>query len=282
MKKQDSKSKIIKKESRPAELIPLKDIHAIGKRIKYFRMQKGMDQKDIAQQFGISAYAVSSWESGRTRPDLSILPQLCDFLGITLYDLYGIEAPVDRLSEKEKQLLSAYRVLSDGHQHVVDQLLESLKEAEITEKCPDLTILTLCDKQLAAGFDSGAEFEDAGDPIYLYTSDLVRQADLVFPVSGNSMEPEYHDGDLVLVQRYPGCPALQYGETGAFIVGNSTYIKIYEKDGLHSLNKRYKTMKFSADDSVFLIGRVLGILEPSTDVATSEDIFEFQRIKANT
>ncbi|HAG13816.1 MAG TPA: hypothetical protein DCG49_08145 [Ruminococcus sp.] len=280
MNKQEAKRQNKKKDARPAELIPLKDIHAIGKRIKYFRMQKGMDQKDIAQQFGISAYAVSSWESGRTRPDLSILPQLCDFLGITLYDLYGIEAPVDRLTEKEKQLLSAYRVLSDGHQHVVDQLLESLKEAEITEKCPDLTILTLCDKQLVAGFDSGAEFEDAGEPIYLYTSDLVRQADLVFPVSGNSMEPEYHDGDLVLVQRYPGCPALQYGETGAFIVGNSTYIKIYEKDGLHSLNKRYKAIKFSSDDSVFLIGRVLGILDPDADIAQQEDIQAYQRMHA--
>ena len=280
MKKQDTKSQNKKIDTRSAELIPLKDIHAIGKRIKYFRMQKGMDQKDIAQQVGISTYAVSSWESGRTRPDLSILPQLCDFLGITLYDLYGIEAPVDRLSEKEKQLLSAYRALSDGHQHVVDHLLESLKEAEITEKCPDLTILILCDKQLAAGFDSGAEFEDAGETIYLYTSELIRQADLVFPVSGNSMEPEYHDGDLVLVQRYPGCPELQYGEIGAFIIGNSTYIKVYEKDGLHSLNKRYKTMKFSADDSVFLIGRVLGILNPDADIAQQKDIQAYQRMHA--
>ena len=278
MKKQDSQSKIIKKEARPAELIALKDIHAIGKRIKYFRVKKGMEQKDIAQKVGISTYAVCSWESGRTRPDLSILPLLCDILGITLYDLYGIDTPIDRLTEKEIQVLSAYRDLSASHQLVADQLLKSLKESEQAEKCPDITMLTLCSKQLAAGFDSCAEFEDAGKPIYLYSSDLVRQADLVFPVSGNSMEPEYHDGDLVLVQRYPGSPELQYGEIGAFITGNSTYIKVYEKDGLHSLNKRYKTMKFSEDDSVYLIGRVLGILDPN-DIATSEDIIEYQRMQ---
>ena len=278
MKKQDFQSKSIKKGNRQTELIALKDIHAIGKRIKYFRVKKGMEQKDIAQKVGISTYAVCSWESGRTRPDLSILPLLCDILGITLYDLYGIDTPIDRLTEKEIQVLSAYRDLSASHQLVADQLLKSLKESEEAEKCPDITMLTLCSKQLAAGFDSGAEFEDAGEPIYLYSSDLVRQADLVFPVSGNSMEPEYHDGDLVLVQRYPGSPELQYGEIGAFITGNSTYIKVYEKDGLHSLNKRYKTLKFSEDDSVFLIGRVLGILDPN-DIATSEDIIKYQRMQ---
>ena len=87
MKKQDSQSKSIKKGTRQTELIALKDIHAIGKRIKYFRVKKGMEQKDIAQKVGISTYAVCSWESGRTRPDLSSLPLLCDILDITLYDL---------------------------------------------------------------------------------------------------------------------------------------------------------------------------------------------------
>lgn len=274
MKQQEARIQHKKKDTRAAELIPLKDIHAIGKRIKYFRIQKGMEQKDIAQRVGITSYAVSSWESGRTRPDISILPQLCDLLGITLYELYGLVPPVDRFSEKEQQVISEYRELSAGHQLAVDNMMKSLKAAEQAEKCPDITMLTLCSKQLAAGFDGGAEFEDAGEPIYLYTSDLVRQADLVFPVSGSSMEPEYHDGDLVLVQRYPGCPALQYGETGAFIVGNSTYIKVYEKDGLHSLNKRYKTMKFAADDSVYLIGRVLGILDPD-EVASKEDTVQY-------
>lgn len=78
------------------------------------------------------------------------------------------------------------------------------------------------------------------------------------------MEPEYHDGDLVLVEKYPGCPELQYGEVGAFMVGNSTYIKIYEEEGLVSYNENYDTMTFTEYDNVTLIGRVLGILEPSS------------------
>ena len=268
--------KLIKKSAAPIEL---KDIHAVGKRIKFYRERKGLDQKDIAAQIGITPNAVSNWESGRTRPDFSMLPLLCEILNITLYELYGIDAPVDRYSEREQQLVSGYRSLSAGHQRTVDCMIQSLKQAEQIEKRPDLAVLTLCSKQLAAGFDGGAEFDDPGTPIYLHSNDMIQQADLVFPVSGNSMEPKFHDGDYVLVERYPGCPELQFGEIGAFIIGNSAYLKIYEKDGLHSLNKRYKTIKFADDETVFLIGRVLGLLDPN-DIAGDEDIRLYQELHA--
>lgn len=269
-----------KRAAHPAAPVPVSEIHAVGRRIRYYRIRAGLEQKDIALRFGITPYAVCSWESGRTRPDLSLLPQLCDLLGITLYELYGLGTPPARYTAQEEQLVAAYRSLSAGHQLAVTRLMQSLKDAEQAGKCPDITELTLCSKQLAAGFDPGAEFEDAGEPVYLYTSDLVRQADLVFPVSGNSMEPVYHDGDLVLVQRYPGCPALRCGEVGAFIIGNSTYIKVYEKDGLHSLNRRYRTMKFAEDDSVYLIGRVLGILD-ADDIASEQDAAQYLALRAN-
>lgn len=268
------------KQMRPDGAVALRNIQTVGRRIKFYRKRSGLEQKDIARRLGITPNAVSNWENGRTRPDLSILPELCGILSITLYELYGLDAPHAGYTEQEQQLLSDYRALSDGHRLAVERLIESLKAAEQAAACPDITVLTLCSKQLAAGFDGGAEFDDTGEPVYLYTSERIRQADLVFPVSGNSMEPQYHDGDLVLVQRYPGCPALQYGETGAFIIGNSTYIKVYEKDGLHSLNRSYPTMTFSEDDSVYLIGRVLGILDPDTDFARPEEIRMYQQLRA--
>ena len=63
---------------------------------------------------------------------------------------------------------------------------------------------------------------------------------------------------------------MSYGEIGAFIVGNETYIKEYQEDGLHSLNPDYKTLRFSDDESVYLIGRVLGILDKA-DYASEEE-----------
>ena len=73
------------------------------------------------------------------------------------------------------------------------------------------------------------------------------------------------------VELIPDGSPLRYGEIGVFLVGNTYYIKQYEKDGLHSLNSAYSPMLFDADfTSVYLIGRVLGVVPPE-DIATPEE-----------
>ena len=91
------------------------------------------------------------------------------------------------------------------------------------------------------------------------------------------MVPDFHSGQDVLVQRIPNGPDLQYGEIGAFIVGNETYIKEFQEDGLHSLNPDYKPMHFDKSESVYLIGRVLGILD-KTSYAKPEDIAQYEAV----
>lgn len=68
-----------------------KDAHAVGGRIKYYRERLKLDQKVIAEKIGVTSNAISNWENGRTRPDFSVVPKLCEALGITLYELYGID-----------------------------------------------------------------------------------------------------------------------------------------------------------------------------------------------
>ncbi|HOO07565.1 MAG TPA: XRE family transcriptional regulator [Ruminococcus sp.] len=286
MKKQDKKPMItVSKGGKPeppvksniSNPVKLKDAHAVGKRIKYYRERQGLEQKDVAREVGITANTVSNWENGRTRPDFSVVPKLCDILQITLYELYGIDNPLNTYTAKEQIMIEDYRSLNQGHQLTVTNLISSLKTAEFVGDCPEVIKLTFCDKGLAAGFDGGAEFEDEGEPIYLYprTNTAIRQADLVFAVNGDSMEPEFHDGDMVLVEKYPGCPELQYGEVGAFMIGNSTYIKVLEEDGLHSYNESYDTMTFGEDENVYLIGRVLGVLEPAS-IASDKDAERYE------
>ena len=288
MKKQDKQPKITVSKGGASVPKPnithpvkLKDAHAVGKRIKYYRERQGLDQRDVAQAVGISSNAVSNWENGRARPDFSVVPKLCETLEITLYELYGIDNPLNTYTAKEQTLINDYRGLNQGHQLTVDNLITCLKNAEFVGESPEVVKLIFCEKELAAGFDGGAEFEDQGEPIYLYphTNNAIRQADLVFTVNGDSMEPEFHDGDMVLVEKYPGCPELQFGEVGAFMIGNSTYIKVLEEDGLHSFNENYNTMHFSDDENVYLIGRVLGILEPAS-IASKRDAARYEAMHA--
>ena len=59
----------------------------IGNRISKHRKARGMTQEELAGQMGISAQAVSKWETDVSCPDISALPQLCRILGITTDEL---------------------------------------------------------------------------------------------------------------------------------------------------------------------------------------------------
>ena len=253
------------------EAVAKKEIHIVGQRVKYFREKRGMEQMALAEMLGVKSNAISNWEHGRTRPDLNQIPKICAALGIGFYDLFGVDDPMRTFTAKERAIIEDYRYLNEQNKSVFNAVLTTLTERQRAEECPPITKLIKFQKQLAAGFDVSAEFDDEGEDIYLYSSEEVDSADCVFTVSGDSMEPEYHDGDLVLVRRYPGCGKLRPGDVGAFMIGNETYIKEYQKDGLHSYNEAYKTMHFNSDDHVILIGKVMGLVEEE-DLATDEHI----------
>ena len=59
----------------------------IGNRIAKYRKVKGMTQEALAAEMGVSAQAVSKWETDASCPDISALPQLCKILGITTDEL---------------------------------------------------------------------------------------------------------------------------------------------------------------------------------------------------
>ena len=111
----------------------------------------------------------------------------------------------------------------------------------------------------------------------MYDDSLTCRADCVFTVNGDSMEPDYPDGCMVLVKRISDSGELTPGDIGAFMIDNETYIKEYREDGLHSLNPKYDVMHFSDEESVYLIGRVTGVLNPE-NIATEADVKRYLAI----
>ena len=242
----------------------------ICERIKHFRDTLGIEQKALAELIGVTKNAISNWECGRSRPDVNLLPAICDALNITLYDLFKRDDPTVKYTAREQMLVDSYRDLSVGHQHAVDNLIDTLRDVEALENCPDLLPLTYYERQLAAGIGDPTEFDDEGETVYVHASPDAKRADCIFTVNGNSMEPDFRSGQDVLVQRLSSGGDLKYGEIGAFIVGNETYIKEYQEDGLHSLNPAYAPMHFCEEESVYLIGKVLGILDKADYASTEE------------
>lgn len=247
----------------------------VCKSIKHYREKLGIEQKELGQRLGVVGNSISNWENGRSRPDVDMLPNICKALGITMYELYDEDDPMLRHTKREQLLLADYRSLDEEHKYVVDHTIQSLKHIESVRERPNIKELIHYSRSLAAGIGDPTEFEDDGEPIYLYVSPDVTKADCVFTVNGDSMEPKYHNGDLLLVQRYPNCPKPQPGDVGAFIIGNETYVKQYQPDGLHSFNENYDTMTFQDWDNVFYIGRVIGVIDEFEDIASDEDIEKY-------
>ena len=59
----------------------------IGSRISKYRKEKGMTQEELASRLGVSSQAVSKWENDLSCPDISLLPALCQALGVTSDEL---------------------------------------------------------------------------------------------------------------------------------------------------------------------------------------------------
>lgn len=249
----------------------------ICERIRYYRERIGMEQKELARQIGVTGNSVSNWENGRARPDINLIPEICRVLDISLYELFAMEDPTVTLTAGEQMHIDSYRQLTRGHRFAVDRLTDSLISAQIAESCPDIRRLRFYERSLAAGIGDPTEFDDECIPIFLYADKINGRADCVFTVNGDSMEPEYHNGDMVLVERIPDAPDLAEGETGAFITGNETYIKNFYEDGLYSLNPKYPVMTFHGEEAVYLIGRVLGVLDPSA-IARDTDVEKYMAI----
>ena len=251
-------------------------IPVICANIRRLRLAAGMEQKELADRLGVSKNSASNWETGRARPDIYHIPMICSIFSVTPYELLGMEEPGEKYTPREERHILQYRSLKDGHKYVVDALVSSLQELEEAEaEPPELIALPYPAKALAAGIGDPTEYYDEAETVYVYASPLTRRADLLCRVCGDSMEPSFHHGDRVLVERVPDAGYMHYGEIGAFVVDNEFYLKQYEADGLHSLNPRYAPMHFDEElTTVLLIGRVLGVLEEEQE-ASAKDIRRF-------
>lgn len=111
-------------------------------------------------------------------------------------------------------------------------------------------------------YDAGAS---AGTGVFLDSSNyemvampdsrLNSRANFGVWVEGDSMEPRFSNGDLVLVRTQP---SVDIGDIGIFVLNGEGYIKKLGKNKLVSLNPAYNDIEIGEDDSVYVKGKVLG------------------------
>ncbi len=97
---------------------------SFGTTIKKLRRNRDMTQEELAEVLSISPQAVSRWETDAAMPDISLLPSLCNFFGVTSDFLLGIDV-VNRQQQIEKIISEADKLSFRGHLSEAREVLDS-------------------------------------------------------------------------------------------------------------------------------------------------------------
>lgn len=73
----------------------------VGNRIANRRKEKGLTQLQLAERLNVSNRTVSKWENGDGYPDITILPNLSDILGISIDELIRGEKSYENPGKKQ-------------------------------------------------------------------------------------------------------------------------------------------------------------------------------------
>ena len=129
--------------------------------------------------------------------------------------------------------------------------------AEATpEPVPTMIVIKHSVYSVSAGIGDMLD-TDEWDTIDVPDSPEARKADFCLTIHGNSMEPVYYNGDIVLVKEQQ---SVEKGQIGIFIIEGCGYIKKFGGDRLISLNEEYDDIMFSEynPDDIRCSGLVIG------------------------
>ncbi len=227
----------------------------LGKAIARYRKAAKMNQTALAaelEKYGISVKqnAISQWESNVTQPSAKQLLAICEIFGI--YDMYTEfigSNPID-----------PFRNLNEEGVGKVMEYIRLLEKSGDYKKAKIIPLHLVRERKVfyttvSAGTGS---FLDGEDYEMVSSPDIPAAATFGVHVSGDSMEPKYHNEDLIWIEQ---TEQLEDGEIGIFFLDGNAYVKKFQNNRLGtyliSLNKKYDPIPVTENSSFKIFGRVL-------------------------
>ena len=262
-------------------------------RIKLLKSQKKLTNELLAERSGIPLGTLSKLLAGMNEsPKLSNIIAICNALGCSVeYIVTGNPDNTNNytLSATEIEFVESYRRLDRWGQELMQSVLEkeTARAMEMQGQTsqsdavapaagarvlnPINTVGRYVGERVSESKRSISLFElpvSAGVGVYLDDSQAetitipggkkTADADYALRISGNSMEPKYHNGDILLVQT---TDSVEIGELGIFLLDGCGFFKIYGGDRLLSLNEDYGPIMLKDFDDIQCKGRVVGRLK---------------------
>lgn len=240
----------------------------IGEKIKQYRLANGWTQQELGTKIGMSKNAIGNYEKGFRSPKKNTMFDLAKAFSISIDDLFP---PVQKDSASDIQ--SIYDELEPNRQRKVITYAEKLwdeqkneEEAKINEVSEAISLYqveVVSETAAACGFNYGFGYEDT-DIETIEVDEKPPRHDIATKVSGDSMQPDYQDGDILyLVDK--GLTTYN-GDLAVIAYGDRSYFKrIYTENGrlrLVSLNDKYEDIILDfppAEDTHIKIFSVVGV-----------------------
>lgn len=240
--------------------------------------KKKVNQVDLCKHIGVSTSTMTNWKIRKTDPPARYIIPICEYLSVSpMLLLTGEETNSNVISSDEASLLNAYNSVDELSKALIMERATSLAELEAakkknnvqtplkqslkrteTEEKQEPQYISLPFPALPASAGAGEYLhEDTTSYIKVPATNLTQRSSFALRVHGDSMKPDYFDGDIVLVDADAD---VNVGDVGIFIVNGEGFIKQRGKDRLISLNNKYKDIRISADDTCVCKGKVIGSL----------------------
>lgn len=230
------------------------NIANIGEILNIRRREMGLSQAELAmllrgEGIDVTNQAISKWENGSTLPNAKQFLILCRVLEIDdiggeflVGGRGGLLAGLDNMGRKKvREYIELLR--SSG-------LYDAEPEAE---RCRTLPLYSIA---VSAGTGQFLDSED-----YEMTEvgpEVPENANFGVRVAGDSMEPQFHDGQTVWIRQQH---SLMTGEIGIFLYDGCAYLKqlvaVDDHLALHSLNPAYPDIEISPELPLRVLGKVL-------------------------
>ena len=224
--------------------------------LRLLRKRSGLTMKELADKVGVTESAVGYWETGKRTPKYEMLLKLGEALDCSVADIMDGETPAVQQSELDRK----FDALDEHGKEIVRLVLDAefkrcTNKPSVIEK-PKKTIPMFGSLFAAGSFEPGTQDEPFED----YEVDADSKAEFAIRISGDSMEPELHDGEIALcTKRRP-----QIGEIVVCLVNGSFYVKQFITDGVNIYLRSINRNRKDADLDIWRNSRFLGVSETIT------------------
>lgn len=208
----------------------------VGDRMRQRRKELKLSAEDVAEKIGVNRSTVFRYEKGEIEKlPIEILEPLSEILRTTPQYLMGWGNQPD--------IIPIYNQLKRPRQQKVYNFAEhELEEQRYLEEQHE---------EYHGQTAAGAPIEGQ-QPIPFVGATTVNLL-----VNGDSMEPNFHDGDII---KYHPQPELENGEIGVFAVNGGITMKRFRRNDdlrLESLNKKYEDIIIKETDDFSILGKVI-------------------------